>query len=306
MALAVVDGQATPSPLTAAPPGYGRAYASVSVQVSRQGVLRPAAHAQWRPLVPGTDEQYTGPLFGAPDAAAPLLFPQEADTKGLIQVWAPEPVRIEVSAWIDGYGTTRQVLDLLFTEDFSPEQGNTLWVPLSHLTAQNAHPLSGDYGNVIEWRPNGLFVPAGAVPPEYLTQTEGDLRYVNLTGDDMTGPLALAPGDGQTAFTFLGGAYGVDVLSGAAHLRLWRSITGGASRQSVLRVIYSVPGLFVDEPLTAPALTVDGVTFASLLTRLSALEAQVATLQTQMTGHLHEAGDWDYLAGAMVMPEDIP
>jgi hypothetical protein len=106
--------------VASAPPGYLRAYATTSIQVSRQGVLRPAAYALWRPLVPGTDEPYTGPLFGAPDATVPLLFPAEADATGVIRVWAPDPVRIELSVWSGGYAPVRQVIDLQFTADELP------------------------------------------------------------------------------------------------------------------------------------------------------------------------------------------
>jgi hypothetical protein len=106
--------------VASAPPGYLRAYATTSVVVSQQGVLRPGAYAQWRPLVPGTDENYTGPLFASPYDTVALTFPAQADAAGIIRVWAPDPVRLEISAWIGSYVPSRQVLDLLFTEDVLP------------------------------------------------------------------------------------------------------------------------------------------------------------------------------------------
>jgi hypothetical protein len=106
--------------VASAPPGYLRAYATTSVVVSQQGVLRPGAYAQWRPLVPGTDENYTGPLFASPYDTVALTFPAQADAAGIIRVWAPDPVRLEISAWIGSYVPSRQVLDLLFTEDELP------------------------------------------------------------------------------------------------------------------------------------------------------------------------------------------
>jgi hypothetical protein len=169
VAITVVD---PPSPLTAAPPGYGRAYASVSVQVSRQGVLRPASHAQWRPLVPGTDTQYTGPLFGSPDAAAPLLFPQEADATGLIEVWAPEPVRVEVSAWIDGYGVARQVLDLQFTED----------------AGQSTPGPAGPPGPQGEPGPAGPPGPAGVVDADLRAYVQRIMAVLDPTGPPPPSP----------------------------------------------------------------------------------------------------------------------
>jgi Collagen triple helix repeat (20 copies) len=99
--------------------GYLSAYVSTSVTVVSRGVLLPAAGALWRPLVPGTDTQYTGPLFSGPASTVPLLFPQQADSRGVIEVWAPEPVRLEIVAWLNGYPADRQVLDLQFTFDES-------------------------------------------------------------------------------------------------------------------------------------------------------------------------------------------
>jgi hypothetical protein len=127
--------------------GYLQAYASTTVQLIRLGVLRPAAYAQWRPLIPGTDEHYLGALYASPDATAPLTFPATTDERGLIEVWAPVPVRIEVSAWIAGYAPVRQVLDLLFTEDALP------------------------------------------VSDEVYTKAESDLRYLQLSGGVVSGPL---------------------------------------------------------------------------------------------------------------------
>jgi hypothetical protein len=97
--------------------GYLQAYASTTVQVSRQGVLRPASYAHWRPLIPGTDTDYAGPLYASPDDVAPMSFPATADAAGVIEAWAPEPVRIEVAAWLNGYAAARQVIDLLYTAD---------------------------------------------------------------------------------------------------------------------------------------------------------------------------------------------
>jgi hypothetical protein len=219
-----------------APPGYGRAYASTTVLMRSRGTLLPA-HAQWRPLVPGTDNQYTGPLFNGPDSEVPLSFPQWTDERGTIRVWAPEPVRLELVAWAGSYPPVKQVIDLLFTED--TEGVVSLQ---SHISAQNAHPTSSDPGNVLEWRANGLYVPQGAVPPEYLTQDEGDARYTQL---------------GDTAA--------------------------------------------LEDRVT----TLEGQV-AALLSAQSAQNDLIAALQDQMARHLHEAGDWDYLAGAMTMPEDIP
>jgi hypothetical protein len=185
--------------------GYLQAYASTTVQVVRQGVLRPAAFAQWRPLIPGTDENYLGPLFASPDATLPMTFPATADEGGVIQVWAPEPVRIEISAWLGGYVPVRQVIDLLFTSDeqAATDEIDGLQAQVADLTAR-------------------------------VTALEGDVAVL----EDRVTTL-----DGQVA---------------------------------------------------------------ALLSAQSAQNDLIAALQDQMTRHLHSAGDWDYLGGAMTMPEDIP
>lgn len=185
MAITVAEPR-VPAPLVASPPGYGRAYASVPVQISVHGALRPAAFAQWLPFVPGSSTQYTGPLFGSPDGVTPLLFPQTADDRGVIQVWAPEPVRIEVGAWLPGYPMVRQVLDLLFTEDFTKESADGLYAPLSHTTLADQHP---EY--LTEGEGDLRYLPLDYVPPPSgITQDDADLRYVNTAGDTMTGALA--------------------------------------------------------------------------------------------------------------------
>lgn len=124
----------------AAPPGYLRAYASTTVLVQARGVLVPAAGALWRPLVPGTDDQYTGPLFGSPYDTAPLSFPQATDARGTLTVWAPDPVRVEIVAWITGYAPVKQVIDLLFTEDESADPQDLA----DHVAdADNPHAAAG-------------------------------------------------------------------------------------------------------------------------------------------------------------------
>jgi len=42
------------------------------------------------------------------------------------------------------------------------------------------------------------------------------------------------------------------------------------------------------------------------LARITTLEGQVSTLMTQMTGHWHDAGDWDALGGTTFYPPAPP
>lgn len=184
---------APPSPLSApAPPGYGRAYATTTVLIQTRGVLLPAAGAQWRPMIPGTDNQYTGPLFGAPDAEAPLYFPQRADAHGTIQVWAPEPIRLELAVWDMGFEPVRQVIDLLFTADEQAEidlaahianpdphpqyvlsAGDEVTGPL--VVQGNLVALDPDPNNVIAWGPSGLLSTGSTI--DAYTKVEADERF---------------------------------------------------------------------------------------------------------------------------------
>ena len=195
----------------AAEPGYLRAYASTTVLVRSRGVLVPAAGAYWRPLVPGTENQYTGPLFSGPYAEAPLLFPQRADAHGDVSVWSPEPVRLELSVWLDGYPPVKQVIDLLFTAD-TPSDAENLddhladpgdpHAPAGYLQKPDADALylalTGGFVNgalVVQ----GLPVQLSTVQPNDLTWDTGGLRVETAVGPTgPRGPTGPAGADGST------------------------------------------------------------------------------------------------------------
>lgn len=189
---------------TVSPPGYARAYATTTVQVVRQGVLRPAAFAQWEALSPGTDGQYLGPLYGDPYNEVVMTFPQRTDERGLIQIWAPEPVRIELRVSVYGYPPVKQVIDLQFTED----PGDTALDALAEHAADPLDPHAAA-GYITLEEAESTFLTAATGDELFLTQDEADaryaqaaisgmsqdaadLRYVNLSGDTMTGVLKLA------------------------------------------------------------------------------------------------------------------
>jgi hypothetical protein len=225
--------------VTAAPPGYTRAYAVTSVLVNTRGRLVPASGAQWRPLVPGTDDQYTGPLFGSATDEVPLLFPQRADERGTIEVWSPDPIRLDFAVWLEGYSAVRQVLDLQFTEDVQGE------IDLAaHIAAPDDHPLY-----LTQPEADLLYLPLSYTPPPSgITQADADLRYVNTTGDTMTGALSVggileAPGGvyGYAAYHQFGAPAqaGVNVvLEGAAGTARQVQFHTGA----LLRWVASVSG----------------------------------------------------------------
>ena len=97
--------------------GWERAYAREQVVFRDRGVLVPGRYASWRPLDPGSDLPYTGALYADEATTEPLTFPQRADATGMLEVWAVEPVRLELSVWADFYPATKAVIDLQFTED---------------------------------------------------------------------------------------------------------------------------------------------------------------------------------------------
>jgi len=147
--------------------GYKRAYATTTVLVQSRGVLLPAAGASWRPLVPGTDEQYTGPLYRGPEDDVPMYFPQQADERGEIEIWSPEPVRLDLSVWQNGFPAVRQVIDLLLTEDDGGQ--STLDELSGHIAdAGDPHAAAG-----------------------YLTKIDGDGFYLSLDGGFVNGPLVV-------------------------------------------------------------------------------------------------------------------
>jgi hypothetical protein len=321
----------------------------VPVQISVQGVLRPASYAEWRPLVPGTDNQYTGPLFGTPDATIPLLFPQQADARGLIQVWAPEPVRIEVSCWINGFQPVRKVLDLLFTEDAGADPTGLLdhihdpdnpHAEAGYLTEPAADllylslprggfvngplvvqglpvALSTAQPNNLTWDLGGLRVetavgpqgptgPAGATGATGATGAQGEPGTPGAPGD--TGPTGATGQQGPPGPQGDPGPQGVQGTTGAQGPPGAKGDTGATGPQGDTGATGAQGPTGATGP--APDMTnyytkTEANTLFATVTALNAAVARIATLEAQMTSHIHAAGDWDYLAGASV-PDGTP
>jgi hypothetical protein len=361
-----------PAPLAAAP-GYLRAYAATTVQVARQGVLRPASHAQWRPLLPGTDDQYTGPLFGDPYGTVPLSFPQAADASGAIEVWAPDPVRVELSVWLDGYPPTRQVIDLLFTADavasggdaYTKAESDALFLRLSGGTVSGPFALTQyqDFAPILTplFPPDGVRFYAKADGWLYSQDAAGLERRLGEQGE--VGPVGPPgpPGPQGAASTVPGpqgppGAQGPIGVTGA---------TGPAGPQGPEGDPSTVPGPPGPQGIQGPPGVAGpvgpegpqgdtgpqglqgpqgtagptgpagpagpagpgvptGGTTGQVLTKTTtadyatnwqtpvsqaafdALLARVTTLETQMAGHWHDAGDWDALGGQVFYPPAPP
>lgn len=64
-----------------------------------------------------------------------------------------------------------------------------------------------------------------------------------------------------------------------------------------------IPGTTPD--LSAYYTKTEANTLFATIAALNAAVARIATLESQMTTHIHAAGDWDYLAGASV-PDGTP
>lgn len=97
--------------------GWDRAYAREQVVFRDRGVLVPGRHALWRPLDPETDLPYSGPLYADESDTAAMTFPARADATGMLEVWAPEPVRLNLEVWSTYYPATKATIDLQFTKD---------------------------------------------------------------------------------------------------------------------------------------------------------------------------------------------
>lgn len=320
-----------PAPL-AAPPGYGRAYGVTTVLVSSRGVLLPGAGAFWRPLVPGTDEQYTGPLFGSPFDVVPLSFPQTVGQHGTLQVWAPEPVRIEVVAWATGVQPVRQVLDLVFTEDAGGDPGllelhiddpENPHAAAGYLTEPWADSLylsliRGGFVNgplVVE----GLPVQLSQTQPNSLTWDSGGLRVETAIGP--TGPQGPAGATGAEGPPGPTGAKGDTGAAGPPGAEGPRGLTGpqgetglqgpqgppgttGATGPPGATGAQGPQGVKGDTGATG-AQGPQGVPGVPTQAEWDALLARVTALESQMVTHIHAAGDWDYLGGASI-PDGTP
>jgi len=105
-----------------APPGYGRAYGSVTVFAAAGGRTLPAVGATVTVLRPEDDTPYGGVLYADPATTTPLAFPQSTNQQGEFEVWAAEPVRLKFRASVPGLQANDQIVDLLFTEDVATEQ----------------------------------------------------------------------------------------------------------------------------------------------------------------------------------------
>lgn len=86
------------------------------------------------------------------------------------------------------------------------------------------------------------------IPNLSMTQPEGDLRYVNVTGDTMTGPLILAPG-----------APGTDDAAAASKLYVDIAVAGGGLFQGLWQVAPNIPDL-----IAAAATALNGYTWRAV------------------------------------------
>lgn len=193
-----------------APPGFTRAFGRATVFGFQRGVTVPLVGAYVRAYVPGTDSTWPDPLYDDEGATAPAHFPLFVDGGGSVSLWAAEPCRVELACSMAGYETTRVVLDIEFPPDYEdPDLATDEEIAdalAAHEGALDPHPTY-----LTEPEATALFLPLAHAPggdphPQYLTEPEGDsryallggsgitqdqadLRYVNITGDAVTGPL---------------------------------------------------------------------------------------------------------------------
>ena len=130
------------------------------------GSLIPLAGAEVRFYLPqpGTPAPLPVPLYGGPDATEPLTLPFVTGARGEIEVWADTPTRARQIVFHRGAAASDEIVDI------EPEPG--------------ASATDQDIANAI-------LVHEAADDPhdQYLTQEEGDLAYLKLTGGTLTGNL---------------------------------------------------------------------------------------------------------------------
>ena len=288
-----------------APPGYGRAHARETVVFRDRGVLVTGKRAWWRPMYPGTGDAYPGPLFATKDSETPMTFPAQTERDGIIEVWAPEPVRLELSVWADHYPGQSVIVTLLFTEDtegvvlledhladpdphtqYVLAAGDAVTGPL--VVQGNLVDLDPDPNNVLSWGAGGL-MSLGATIDAY-TKVEADAKFVDVAGDSMTGDLNV---DGRVAATGdlsvdLTGYFGGDLETNADLISRNKPVAVSPDAANTLE--WRQNGFYSGAPTQA---------------QYEALLARVAALEAQMAAHIHAAGDWDFIGGTSV-PDGTP
>ena len=130
----------------------------------RQGHTVPQGGATVRAYAPGTSTPWALPLYGDEAATAPLVFPLAVGDDGEVALWADAPARVELLVEATGYLPERAVLDLELPPDYADPDPDPHPQYLTQSEGDLRYPLKTD--------PD----PYG----QYLTTAEGDLRYASL------------------------------------------------------------------------------------------------------------------------------
>jgi hypothetical protein len=246
-------------------PGFSRAFGRATVFGFQRGVTVPLPGVTVRAYVPGTTTPWPGALYADESDAAPVVFPIATDPTGAVALWGEEPGRLELECVAAGYGTQRVVLDL-------------------------EPPPPGDPDD-----PYPQYLTASRGDAAFLTQAEGDARYASLGGGTFTNPY-------PDPMVF---SASVDGLTFAQDGRAVLDTDHEAAADPH-------PGYATDADLAAHAAAADphavyltqpeADSRYALATAVTALTARVATLQAQMTTHLHANGTVGQIAGAPTFP----
>jgi hypothetical protein len=171
----------------------------------RGGGLTTADAALVTAYLPGTSTPYPDPLYGGPDATAPLAFPVATGGDGVVALWADAPGRLELEAVHPVLGRARGVLDLEPDPDAAPEAVDAYTKAESDARYE---PLDSAYTKA---EADARYTQGG------LTQAAADLRYEPLDSaytkaesDGRFAPLgavgAVASVNGYTGVVVLGAA----------------------------------------------------------------------------------------------------
>ena len=172
-------------------PGFARAFGRATVFGYQRGVTVPLPGVTITAYAPGTDTPWPDPLYLDESGTVPATFPVSTDTSGAVALWADSEGRLELACTASGYNAQRVVLDL----EFPPAYVDPAAVVTSvNGAAGDVVLTAADVGAL----PDDYVPPPPVIPPEYLTESEGDLRYlpagyvpppadVTVTGDTGVG-----------------------------------------------------------------------------------------------------------------------
>jgi hypothetical protein len=111
-------------------------------------------------------------LYPSATAVDPLRLPISTGSLGEIEIWADAPQRIRLVATKPGLSTADEVIDLAIPPETAASGGDVAQSISDHEAKENPHPQYATDADI------AAHAADPAAHSQYLTQDEGDLRYV--------------------------------------------------------------------------------------------------------------------------------